>query len=436
MTEDDYNENGPGASVAMHIKISELTAVNFIAAIAANILKGMGGSGRFNDIVLAAGANKDVVFSFVKPIVRYISQKPFVPLGELTKLVMDKFLGNSPVPEFLALCVGGIAASANQKKQLAIIASIVCKMIYYPIASLINKLQRGGVTDANAITGAAKEVMLGLSVLNNIGANAGGDYLGFSTTGVAGGPSPTSEDQMIDALVASVQDPANFSPGGNLDTTKAIRFQLGFTPIANITLVGADFAANFRRLVATLVIKDKLPVAINATALDLSLDVAGLAKLITDDLIDNSVRRDPIYRNITDRNTGSEEHGVLHWLGYNVKTKNNDYGVGHQLEPNGDNENVMDPSQIKSVDVTLIKSILVQCGRLRFDTIFIRNLIFIVNLYRSIRMKLQRDLTYNKDIIARSIPITRPDLTEFYGNSVPNRRDDHTTSSMWKRYDY
>lgn len=55
-------------------------------------------------------------------------------------------------------------------------------------------------------------------------------------------------------------------------------------------------------------------------------------------------------------------------------------------------------------------------GRDRFDTVIIRNLVFVVNLYRSVRMRLQRDLTYNKDIITKSIPITRNQLTEFIGN--------------------
>ena len=62
----------------------------------------------------------------------------------------------------------------------------------------------------------------------------------------------------------------------------------------------------------------------------------------------------------------------------------------------------MDDRQVKSVDVTAINDILAQVGRLRFDTILIRNLVFIVNLYRSVRMKLQRDLVYSKAVILRA----------------------------------
>lgn len=63
------------------------------------------------------------------------------------------------------------------------------------------------------------------------------------------------------------------------------------------------------------------------------------------------------------------------------------------------------------------KASLVSNGRARFDTVLIRNLVFIVNLYRSVRMKLQQDLTYSKDIVTKSLPITRAQLTEFSGNA-------------------
>jgi hypothetical protein len=63
-------------------------------------------------------------------------------------------------------------------------------------------------------------------------------------------------------------------------------------------------------------------------------------------------------------------------------------------------------------------------GRARFDTVLIRNLTFIVNLYRSVRLKLQKDLTYSKDIITKSLPITRNQLTEFSGNASLSRRGD------------
>jgi uncharacterized protein YbjT (DUF2867 family) len=93
---------------------------------------------------------------------------------------------------------------------------------------------------------------------------------------------------------------------------------------------------------------------------------------------------------------------------------------------------------VHSADVTPIREVLAAVGRLRFDTVFIRNLIFIVNLYRSVRMKLQRDLVYSRDVVMRSAPITRPQLTEFYGNQMDHAREDYSRpqNPMYRRYDY
>jgi len=81
---------------------------------------------------------------------------------------------------------------------------------------------------------------------------------------------------------------------------------------------------------------------------------------------------------------------------------------------------------IQSADIPRgLYDVLNRVGRLRFDTIFVRNLIFITNLYRSVRMKLARDLTYNKDVIARSLPITNNNITEFYGNGSDSSRNQY-----------
>ena len=74
-----------------------------------------------------------------------------------------------------------------------------------------------------------------------------------------------------------------------------------------------------------------------------------------------------------------------------------------------------------------IYHILHQVGRLRFDTIFVRNLIFITNLYRSVRMKLARDLTYSKDVITKATPIVNNNITEFYGNNSDSARRPYDT---------
>jgi hypothetical protein len=61
---------------------------------------------------------------------------------------------------------------------------------------------------------------------------------------------------------------------------------------------------------------------------------------------------------------------------------------------------------------------LLELGRLRFDTVIVRNLVFIVNMYRSLRLKLNKELTYNKEIVSRAQSIVRPEITEYMNNQV------------------
>ena len=110
---------------------------------------------------------------------------------------------------------------------------------------------------------------------------------------------------------------------------------------------------------------------------------------------------------------------------------------GKNVIRNPENLTYIKDDQVMSKDVSEIKQILAAVGRLRFDTIFIRNLTFIVNLYRTIRMKLQMDLNYSRDIVMKSEPITRSGLTEFYGNESEMEFDrNYKDSNMWKKYDF
>jgi hypothetical protein len=61
-------------------------------------------------------------------------------------------------------------------------------------------------------------------------------------------------------------------------------------------------------------------------------------------------------------------------------------------------------------------------GGARFDTSLIRNILFCTNLFRVVRMKLNRDLVYSKDIVLRAASVTRPTITEFYGNETVKAR--------------
>src|SRR5690606_32076637 len=73
---------------------------------------------------------------------------------------------------------------------------------------------------------------------------------------------------------------------------------------------------------------------------------------------------------------------TLHWLDNTTDADDYDAPKGASLQraPGGDNDNVLDSNQVHVVDVSSLGTTLATIGRLRFDTVFIRNLIFIVNL--------------------------------------------------------
>jgi hypothetical protein len=109
----------------------------------------------------------------------------------------------------------------------------------------------------------------------------------------------------------------------------------------------------------------------------------------------------------------------IHYLDNGIRSSPDEFGA--TIQP--DNENVLDRDQIREVEIGgTDNGILLALGKLRFNTKFVRNLIFIVNLYRSVRLKLQRDLVYNRDVILKSASITRPSITEFVGNSIYKKR--------------
>lgn len=77
--------------------------------------------------------------------------------------------------------------------------------------------------------------------------------------------------------------------------------------------------------------------------------------------------------------------------------------------------------KVNAVKLEKISSHLHALGHLRFDTVLVRNLMFIVNLYRSMRSALQKELMKSRDIVSTSLPIVRTQLTEFYGNEIDAR---------------
>jgi hypothetical protein len=74
---------------------------------------------------------------------------------------------------------------------------------------------------------------------------------------------------------------------------------------------------------------------------------------------------------------------------------------------------------VKSVDVKEKHRGLWEVGKMRFDTPLIRNIIFLSNINRVIRYKLDSELKwYNKNDIVKSFSALSDDLTEEYGNNL------------------
>jgi hypothetical protein len=86
------------------------------------------------------------------------------------------------------------------------------------------------------------------------------------------------------------------------------------------------------------------------------------------------------------------------------------------LTDNQKNKGRANYEAVQTHELTNVIAMLQATGLLRFDTVLIRNLIFLVNLYRVIRLKLRKDLMYDRNIILKSHAIAREDATEHARN--------------------
>jgi len=91
-------------------------------------------------------------------------------------------------------------------------------------------------------------------------------------------------------------------------------------------------------------------------------------------------------------------------------------------------DEVYDEDKLKVFKINTEYNTIVQLiGRLRFDTKFMRNLIFLVNIYRVMRLKMRKDLSDQRKVISRGHDVTAEENTEFVRNQVqtqniPSRR--------------
>lgn len=394
----DYNEMGPAAGHIANVKISKETALNVYSKLIVITMGMLNGGARFQNMLLQV--NNDNILRLIVPIASYVNDNPRVDLTTLSNMIHDKFLDNTVGKGVNAFKNLRAIADANCSRRVSTALGFVAKLLHYPVAALVSKLNKTG--DNNHIAQASHQLDACMNIITRFGNSNAHSIEVPDPFGVTTANTSISLKAEIDANV-NVNSEFKRVMQGVIDDI------IIETPVPGNNGNGSAVpdVNNVRQLLGTL---------LRGT----NVDMPSLSGKIDDDMVDNS---------------------SLHWLDINpIHDDNNRYeddGVGIQGKPAGDNANVLDPNQVKSVAIPAdLRNVLAVVGRLRFDTVLIRNLVFIVNLYRSVRMKLQRDLTYNKDVITRSAPITRVQLTEFYGNQVDHEKQSYKQGSMWARYNY
>ena len=78
-------------------------------------------------------------------------------------------------------------------------------------------------------------------------------------------------------------------------------------------------------------------------------------------------------------------------------------------------------TQICNVDVKDYKDILQGIGKMRFDTVLVRNIFWLVNIQRALRLKLRRDLTWFDQRVVSDHAVTASGITELFGNDMQSR---------------
>jgi len=85
----------------------------------------------------------------------------------------------------------------------------------------------------------------------------------------------------------------------------------------------------------------------------------------------------------------------------------------HYLDENDKGE-----TQICNVDVADYKDVLQGIGKMRFDTVLVRNIFWLVNIQRALRLKLRRDLTWFDQRVVSDHAVTASGITELFGNDM------------------
>lgn len=437
----EYTERGPGAPR----RFTEQDGINLVTDTVTRVIITIDSATKFKDLLLSAvGKTPDKLRPFINAIVTHVAQNPSI---------RAELLYNQIQAKFLSLAGPGVFASlqANPDGALAIMSALVVKMVYTPVATAINMLVAGADMTKTVLNCVATVQTL-LAILDGIDKarpGGGGDpWLGFRAENDDTKALAANEAEAMAYMVATLQKYATsgvtaFSPAVGLDATGV---NGALWPTGWAGSIPEPWAGVINTVVRQIAMNPPWPAQTTQIGGGTASALITLPNLWTGSQLQATLQAvRPGLDTVRPAGAKVPSYGRLHWLDIggngpliteNVLEPVDDVANTLQTGPRGDNENVMDDRQVKSVDVTAINDILAQVGRLRFDTILIRNLVFIVNLYRSVRMKLQRDLVYSKAVILRAEPITRAQLTEFHGNQVDagNRRLNYADSPMWARY--
>lgn len=82
-------------------------------------------------------------------------------------------------------------------------------------------------------------------------------------------------------------------------------------------------------------------------------------------------------------------------------------------------------SEVVTVNVGSFKALLSNIGYMRFNTVFSRNMVWLTNIQRILRLRLRRDMQwYNRKVVS-DMAIAAPGITEFFGNDSERRAADY-----------
>jgi hypothetical protein len=93
----------------------------------------------------------------------------------------------------------------------------------------------------------------------------------------------------------------------------------------------------------------------------------------------------------------------------------------HWLDPESKSESDPLKKIVKKVYVGNHKYMLKYLGKMRFDTVLVRNLMWLANLQRLLRLKLRRDLAWYDSKVVSQHAVTASSITELYGNDMRDR---------------